>query len=304
MRTSDGRTLAWLLLPPALFLLLAAAPIAAQAAAGNAHVVGVVVDRETDAPLGTVQVVLETAEGQEVWSGVTDTRGRFRISRISPGVYDISFSRLAYGTATERVTVASEAEVEMRAQLATEAIELEPVVVTSSRRSALQTVGFFDRERYFDGDFFLREDIEDRNPLSVPDLVRGLPAFLVTGTTNPIIVGRDGPAYPGRGPCPPAVFLDGMPIEYDPYAGRMADDNEMDQLQNPFDLVNPDQLAAMEVYSSTSAPAQFYTRGACGAIVMWTLQGNLTPGEAAPTRSPMRRFLIAGAIVAGIHLIL
>ena len=290
MRQAHGSTPAGLLLPTALpLLLLVSVPLAAQDAAANAHIVGVVVDRESENRLATVQVVLETLEGEEVWSGITDARGRFRVSLIPSGTYDISFSRLAYRTTTERVTVASEAEVEMRVQLASEAIELEPVVVMSSRRSALQMVGFFDREQNFDGHFFLREDIEDRNPVTVPDMIRGIPAFQVRDRAPdyPEIVSQRGGLglMPGGPPpCPPAFFLDGRRME-----------------GPPWDLITPDQLGGMEVYSGMMTPAQFFTENACGAIVMWTIQGDLSPADSRRvTRSALRRVLVAAAISASL----
>jgi hypothetical protein len=288
MRQVFGRTLGWGLLPAALLLLLAPEALPAQVVAANAHIVGVVVDRESEAPLGTVRVSLADTEGQEVWSGITDNRGRFRISRIPAGTYDLSFSRLGYGTATERVEVASEAEVDVRTQLASEAIELEPVVVTSSTRSVLQTVGFYDRQQRWDGGFFLREDIEDRNPATVPELIRGNSTFQVRGRApdNLEIVSQRGGLglIPGgQAACLPAIYVDGR---------LMAD--------QPWDLITPDRLVAMEVYSTSLTPAQFYSHGGCGSIVMWTMQGELASAEARPTRSAFRRFVVAGAISASL----
>ncbi|MEX2531273.1 MAG: TonB-dependent receptor [Gemmatimonadota bacterium] len=284
---------------PALFcILLFALPLGAQergddrGGVANAHIVGTVIDHESGAPLGTVRVVLEDSEGEETWSGVTDVRGRFRITLIPSGNYEISFSRLAYRTATEPVPVQPEGEVNMRVELIPEAVELEPVVVTTSRRSPLQRVGFYDRQRAFHGEFFLREDIEDQNAITVPELVRMNPAFHVTGTTPEtvrIVSLRGGlNLVPGQDPCPPAVFLDGMLLESDPWT-----------------VARPENLAAMEVYAGLMTPAQFYTRGGCGAIVMWTIQ------EAVPLGEPKeggrdRRYLFAtiAGVLATLHVLI
>jgi hypothetical protein len=252
---------------------------------GNAHLRGLVVDRATEEPVATVRVVLETVAGEEVWTGITDMQGRFRVSLLPPGLYRVTMSRIAYRTTAEEVLVPPGAEVDVRVSLAAEALELEPVVVTSARRSRLQAEGFYHRERYFAGEFLLREDIQDRNPLVVQDLVRMMPAFRVVGTANPVVLGRGG--------CPPAIFLDGIPLEYAPGDESMP---------NPFNMVQPDQLAAMEVYPGSMTPAQFYSRGACGTIVMWTHQGDIGPEGGGRGRKLSSLAWLLG-IVAGLHII-
>ena len=273
----------------ALLVLSTIGPLAAQDredSSLSAHVRGLVVDRASEEPVATVRVVLATPSGEEVWAGVTDIQGRFRIPLLSPGNYELTLSRLAYRTTTESILVPPGAEVDVRVQLTSEALELEPVVVTTSRRSQLQAHGFYHRERYFAGEFILREDIEDRNPIVIPDLLRMNPAFRVVGTTQPVVLGRGG--------CPPAVFLDGMRLEY------VVGDETM---PNPFTMVQPEQLAAMEVYAGAMTPAQFYTRGACGAVVMWTHQGDLGPGGAGRGRG-LRPLVWVAAIATGLHLIM
>lgn len=285
--------------PPALLcFLLFAVPLGAQergerqGAVANAHIVGTVIDHESGTPLGAVRVVLGDIEGEETWSGVTDVQGRFRITLIPPGNYEISFSRLAYRTVTESVPVQPEGEVNMRVELIPEAVELEPVVVTTSRRSALQRVGFYDRQRAFRGEFFLREDIEDQNAVTVPELIRMNPAFHVTGTTPEtvrIVSLRGGlNLLPGQDPCPPAVFLDGMLLEFDPWT-----------------IARPENLAAMEVYSGLMTPAQFYTRGGCGAIVMWTSQENERLGEVEEGgRDRHYLFATIAGVLATLHVLI
>ncbi len=159
------------------------------------------------------------------------------------------------------------------------------------------SAGFYDRRRTFPGEFLLPEELEDRNVIAVAHLLRMNPAFHVIGDAT--VLGRRGgqAPLPGRPLCPPAVFLDGMPMEYDPETG-LRDDG----LPTPFTIVKPDPLSAVEIYSGALVPAQFYNHGACGAVVMWTIQGELAPGEPEPTRSGIRRFAMALATAAGLHI--
>ncbi|MEX2531912.1 MAG: TonB-dependent receptor [Gemmatimonadota bacterium] len=278
-----------LLLLSGLLVLSAAAPLLAQEredSGTNSHVRGLVVDHASEEPLATVRVALTGPQGEQIWAGVSDIQGRFRIPLLPPGGYRLTLSRIAYRTTTEDLLVPPGAEVDVRVQLTPEALEMEPVIVTSARRSRLQAEGFYHRERYFHGEFMLRSEIEDRNPIVIPDLLRMNPAFRVVGTAEPVVLGRGG--------CPPAVFLDGMRLEY-----TIGDPT----MPNPFNMVQPDQLAAMEVYAGAMTPAQFYTRGACGAVVMWTHQGDIGPGGAGQGRG-LRPLVWIVAIATGLHLIL
>jgi hypothetical protein len=259
----------------------------------NAHISGVVLDRVTEEPVSAVEIALVSAAGEGAWSGVTDVRGRFRINLLPVGDYQLTFRRVGYSTTTESLAVGAGMEAEVRVRLSPEAVDLESIVVTTTRRSYLDREGFYLRQRSFHGDFFLREHIEDRNPIVVQDLLTMVPGFRLDrarrhGTISPAV-------YGGRGGCLPAVFLNGMEMEYDPGDPSMPD---------PFDMVQPEQLAAMEVYRGQMTPAQFYTRGACGAIVMWTRLGPDRYDDEVGPRDRRRPAALAGFLLVGLRLIL
>jgi hypothetical protein len=268
----------------------------------NAHISGVVLDRVTEEPVSAVEIVLRSGADAPVWSGVTDLRGRFRITLLPVGDYQLTFRRLGYATTTESLSVGAGIEADVRVRLGPEAVELESVVVTTTRRSRLDGEGFYQRQRYFQGEFFLREHIEDRNPVVVQDLLRMVPGFhfrmdLRGGSVTPVVFGGRGcpPEVPGCGGCHPAIFLNGMRMEYAPGDPSIPD---------PFEMVPPDQLEAMEVYRGQMTPAQFNTGGACGAIAMWTRIGYDRDHDEVGRRDRRRPALLAGFLLVGLRLIL
>ena len=85
-------TSAVLLLPGALF---------AQEQSGA--ISGRVIDRDTQQPIASAQVVIV---GTQV-GAVTDDRGEFRITRVTPGSRQLRALRLGYQSLTHTVTVAA-----------------------------------------------------------------------------------------------------------------------------------------------------------------------------------------------------
>jgi hypothetical protein len=60
-----------------------------------------------------------------------------------------------------------------------------------------------------------------------------------------------------QGACTPAIFLDGKQL----IDWQLADINS---------LVQPDQLAGMEVYTPAMTPPEFRTKVGCGTVLVWT----------------------------------
>ena len=134
-----------------------------------------------------------------------------------------------------------------------------PVVVTAAnveRHTAIAAV--HERERTGgNGYFAYRENFMRLNPTWFSDILRRVPGVRMSKTSRNFLEVRL------RGSrCPPLYWLDGQPL-----------------LGVPFDpeVLPPNTIEAIEVYSSApTVPAQF--RGplgmeGCGAIVIWTRQG-------------------------------
>jgi hypothetical protein len=241
---------------------------------GPSVIQGTVIDRVTGEPLSQVRVLLHFTDDRDrtPLAEVTTDAGRFLFPPIPSGTYALEFERLGYGTIREALEVADGSEIQVNAELIREAIAADPVVVTVARTSRLEARGFYDRRRTGGGQFFTREEIEERTPRSVSDLFWGVPSLRVVPREEggALILGREG--------CSPAFYLDGL---------RVLDDSQVDW------LITPDDLEGIEVYSSANVPPQFGD-GRCGAVLMWSRPGR--PGVGSPFT--WGRALVAGVFVA------
>jgi len=91
---------------------------------------GTVLDYATRAPVVGAQVRLLGSD----FMAVTDSTGRFGITGVPPGRQVIQVDQLGYATRTDSLTVFSNEALGLEIVLATEAIVLEPIVVTGRSR--------------------------------------------------------------------------------------------------------------------------------------------------------------------------
>jgi hypothetical protein len=135
---------------------------------------------------------------------------------------------------------------------------LDAVVVTAPRRDFTDVTGFEQRRRSGWGRFVTRADIESRMPQRVQFMLEGMPGVRVIA---------DGTVRMTRAAnlaCSASVWVDGMYLQ-------------------AFDLsmIDPTTVYGIEVYrGGNETPPQFQspTRGACGAVLVWTKRGLDLPG--------------------------
>lgn len=132
------------------------------------------------------------------------------------------------------------------------------VVATPLTRRAAE---FEARRRQGVGHFVTHADVTRWHPIVTSDLLRMIPGFEVDGTPpNRSIVSRRVNHFGKNKPCSPAIWINGM---YFPQFSA----SEVD------DLVNPDEIVGIEVYTAASVPPQYLgTRDLdpCGSILIWT----------------------------------
>lgn len=125
---------------PALLLvllsaLLSAAFLAAPASAQTGVVVGSVRDGTSGTPLSTVEVRVLDASGERVAQTLTTSSGIFRIRDLPVGTYSFRFSLPGWEVRTERVRVTGGgAPASVEVELTEQAINLNPITVTASKR--------------------------------------------------------------------------------------------------------------------------------------------------------------------------
>ena len=180
--------------------------VAPAAAQSEAAVEGRVTESESGAPMGAVTVrVLGTDR-----STLTNADGRFRISRLQPGVRSLAFEALGYQPRVVEVTVTAGATERLQVAMESAPLAVEGLVVTSQKRQqAVQEVPI--TITVFDGDFLETTGIQEFDRLSAytPGLEVQIqspnnPGFVVRGITSDNGDSRVQPRV--------SVFQDGVSI--------------------------------------------------------------------------------------------
>lgn len=197
----------------------------------------------------------------QVWgSGVTgraSDNGAFQLGGLPSGTYSLEVRAIGYEPKRVAVDLAtsrtSAVDVVLEKQVAT----LQSVVVTGARTKAQTDYnGFLERKKNGFGKYFTEEDIEQRNPFVMTDLMRMTPGMQVSPN------GSFGYVMRGRGGCTPGVFVDGTRV--------MQGADEVDA------MVRPQDVSGVEVYTgSAGIPPQYggLAGGNCGAVLIWTKRG-------------------------------
>jgi hypothetical protein len=130
------------------------------------------------------------------------------------------------------------------------AVELEPLIVTVRRDSRLEREGFYQRQERGGGYFLTRADIDLRRPSRTSDLLMGIPGARVSSAT----LGQPGGGITLRDGCIPTIVMNATPITI-PIS--------LDE------LVNVQDIEALEIYHGATSPVQFAQFTTCGTIVVW-----------------------------------
>lgn len=246
-------------------------------------VVGTVLDGDLGDPVGQARVrILRPVpdEAAEVVQELeTDSEGEFVTEPLPPGRYLLRIEVIGFEVLQEFFQVEGRSPMLLTAQLVPEAVELEPVVVSSVRSSFLENVGFYQRAQRDQGVFFDRAEIELRNPLRTSDMVRR-----VGGVTVRELGGVSAPVVTMRGGCLSDLVLDG---------------HNLGRGEPPDHYVSPGDIEAMEVHRGMTVP-QEYSQNTCGAVMIWTRD----PGELAGREFELGRTLrILGIFGAALWLL-
>jgi len=238
-----------------------------------------VAEIDSEAPLVGTAVRLVPRSGPEV-ARTTDRSGHASFAGLEPGSYGIVVERLGYGVARDSLHLPAGSRTLVTVELAAQALALDPIVVSTTRRGA-DMGGFEQRRRTGLGHFITRTEVEERHPVHVSDLLSPLAGVQVTPAPA-----RFGSEVRMRGGCLPDLVIDGVLMR--PFAGLGIDD-----------YVSPGDVEAVEVYSGPQAPLQL-SSSPCGAVVVWTRTGEPTRGGG----STWKRALAAGGLAVLFFVIL
>lgn len=184
----------------------------------------------------------------------TGRDGAFSFTGLPPGTRTLVVRRLGFVSRTASVDLTSRAVRRLEIILDRYVAVMDPVIVKARRDRGLAEVGFAQRKLTGLGSYKTAADFQRSNPRFLSDIVgtmRGVRLDMVNGRR--VMRGSRDSAGCLR------LVIDGMPRQ----SFQPGDTDE---------LVFPEDIAAVEVYSGATAPPQFESpeqRG-CTMVIVWT----------------------------------
>jgi len=187
---------------------------------------------------------------------MTNDKGEFTITKLPSGSHVLLARHLGFGAQTVAVDLTSRAAQRVTIKLPKFVAMIEPVVVNARRAANLDRVGFSQRQKTGMGFYIGPEQLKDRHPNLITDILRTVPGLRITSGPEGDVVSSSRNVGMG-GECV-QYFVDDMPWQ-------SAEPGDVNQ------FVNPNEVVAVEVYQGSNVPAQ-YSRGTggCTTIVLWT----------------------------------
>lgn len=251
---------------PGVLALLFAAPVVAQ----TGTMVGRVTDRASGQGVPTARVQVVQA-GQVA---AANFEGRYRVSGIAPGTYDVRVIAVGYGAERSQVTIAAGQTATLDFQLSQIPYTIEDIVTTATgeqRRLELgHTIGV------------IRAD-----SIASLDVVTNMSSLLQARTAGISILPSAGTVGAGtririRGANSlslsnePIIFVDGIKVNSNPTSSSLGTGGQSPSRLND---LNPDEIESIEVVKGPSAATLYGTEAANGVIRITTKRAR---GSGAP----------------------
>ncbi|MEO7217724.1 MAG: TonB family protein, partial [Gemmatimonadaceae bacterium] len=202
-----------------------------------------------------------TIAGSEIHAA-SDTAGQFVLARVPAGATTLLVRRLGFAPASVTVIVVRDSTVHTSVIISEVSLGLAPVVVRAERPPSYTgyMAGFYKRRDEGFGHFITGDEIEQRNPGRLTDMLRSIPGVSVMPGYVDSRVRMRGNR------CAPLVWIDGT-------AAAAA---EFD-----VDVLMPTSIAGIEIYTGVATvPPQFvmpFGRTSCGTIIIWSRHGKAPP---------------------------
>jgi hypothetical protein len=219
----------------------------------------VVVTDTIDAPVSDAEVLVPALRVRRR----TDPIGRLLLSAIPAGDYVVVARRFGFLPDSQRTHIpATDTEVTVTFHLRTSAHVLDTARI-ESKALRDKMVDFERRRASGRGTFITRDDIEQRNPLTLADLLRTVRGLTIrtSGVRTEIRFVRANSRTDGVD-CPPELVLDGV--------------RTFDATVDEVDL---GEVEGIELYRGLGQiPAEYLSRTAgCGVVIIWTRSPSRMP---------------------------
>jgi hypothetical protein len=182
--------------------------------------------------------------------------GSFGFADLPSGTQALVVRQLGFEPVEVAVELSGKAPKQVTVTMSKPARVLDPVAVVAEKsKDGLDQVGFAQRKKNGFGYFMGPDEIQQRQATRMTDLFRTVPSLRVVPSGMDYVVES---ARDAQGGCVNYV-VDGAP-----YKSLFAGDVDR--------LMPPNDVAAIEVYTGSSTPAEFQTPGnsSCTTIVMWS----------------------------------
>jgi TonB-linked SusC/RagA family outer membrane protein len=248
----------------------AGATVEAQSQTQPGQVTGIVIDSLSRAPLAGVQVYLESS----TLGSMTRQNGRYVISRVPPGKYQLRAERIGMTLALREITVGPGETVEANFALEVKALGLDEIVVTGTAGAA--------RRREI-GNSITQINVANRveRPVDATDILQAAaPGIEVT----------NGGAGAGQGSkirlrgskslemgSDPIIYIDGVRMMTGAFPVQAAKDQgnrAANVTQSPLDMINPNDIERIEVIKGSAATTLYGTEASAGVIQVFTKKGS------------------------------
>jgi hypothetical protein len=237
-------------------LLFAVLLLPALVSAASAQSVGAISGTTRDstgAPIPGVEIVLLQLKR----ATVSDSLGVFRFANVPTGKRQLHFRRLGFAPKSVDADIAEGKTTALPVVLEASATEIEGMTVEEETRRRQMLSDFYDRKSRGFGHFITRDQIEQRNPMNLSDMMRTIPGAVLmplSGTSQAAL--RFRRAMGGRD-CPPQISVEGVKT-----------------FNLNVDDIVPMDVEGIEIYEGASTvPPQFNTREGttiCGVVLIWT----------------------------------
>ena len=217
---------------------------------GTARLTGKVINK-AGAPLVGARVQLDGTNRV----AVTRANGEFNLDSLPPGTQNVTARLLGYAPIDAAVDLVSKDSRNVTLQMTEFVPVLNEIRVTAQRERGLDDVGFNQRKRTGQG-YFLDDKKINHDTRYFSDVLRTVPGLRI----SPLPGGNGSVVQSARDPNGCVVFwVDGT-------QWQTMEPGDID------DFVKPYELAAVEVYSGSTAPSQYQAPGqsSCSVIVAWT----------------------------------